>query len=59
MTARAPATAIDFDAAADEALEEIRENINQWTAKDIAAWWKRWYMTAGHKRLGRILVKLV
>lgn len=52
-----PATLNDFDTAAAEAKTELLANPN-WTAKEIAAWWKRWYMTAGHKRLGRVLVKL-
>ncbi len=24
----------------------------------IADWWQRWYLHAGHKRLGRMLLKL-
>lgn len=27
------------------------------TIFDVANWWKRWYMKAGHKRLGRIIIK--
>lgn len=28
------------------------------TALDLVHWWNRWYMKAGHKRLGRILVEV-
>lgn len=23
----------------------------------VATWWKKWYKKAGHKRLGRVLIK--
>lgn len=29
------------------------------TAQDVAAWWKKWYPVAGHKRLGRVLAAQV
>jgi hypothetical protein len=47
---------MDKDAAA--AREELERQLNAWQAKDVALWWKRWYMKAGHKRLGRVLVDL-
>lgn len=28
------------------------------SALDLVRWWDRWYMKAGHKRLGRILVEV-
>jgi len=45
-----------FDEAAEKALAELREHMDAWSARDLAAWWARWYLKAGHKRLGRILV---
>ena len=47
---------MDKDAVA--AKEELERQLNDWRAKDVALWWKRWYMKAGHKRLGRVLVDL-
>lgn len=44
-----------MDAAAAEAAKEFQAS---WTAPEVATWWKKWYMTAGHKRLGRILVQM-
>lgn len=45
-----------FDEAAEKALAELREQFETWSARDLATWWARWYLKAGHKRLGRILV---
>jgi len=47
-----------MDDAAEEAKKELLENIEQWSAKDLIAWWARRYLTAGHKRLGRVLVAI-
>ncbi len=47
-----------MDDAAKEACDELTKNIKSWTAQDLTTWWSTWYMRAGHKRLGRILVKL-
>ena len=44
-----------MDAAADEAEQEL-ENIPNDLVLPVAQWFKRWYLQAGHKRLGRILV---
>ena len=44
--------------AAEEARKELVSNLENWAAKDVAVWWKSWYMRAGHKRLGRLLVEL-
>lgn len=50
-----------FDEAASRAskeLEQIKSKMNPQQlegAKAIAEWWDKWYMTAGHKRLGRII----
>ena len=48
-----------MDEAAAQARKELVECLNKWSANDVTAWWKSWYMQAGHKRLGRILVDLV
>jgi len=48
----------DFDRAAANAEADLDTmEMEDLTALDIAAWFARWYMTAGHKRLGRIMVK--
>ena len=44
-----------MDAAAERAAAEFQAT---WTAVQVAAWWKKWFLTAGHKRLGRILVRV-
>jgi hypothetical protein len=46
----------NFDIAAAQAENELGD-LDGKTAADIAIWWKRWFGQAGHKRLGRILVK--
>ena len=52
------AQARQMDEAAEKALEEIQQNREAWSADDLIHWWTRWYLKAGHKRLGRILVAL-
>ena len=47
----------EMDAAAEEAERDL-STLNQATVERIAAWWLKWYMKAGHKRLGRIMVKI-
>ena len=47
-----------MDEAAEQAGIELETNIDHLSARDVAAWWAKWYMKAGHKRLGRILVGL-
>ncbi|MGA2783419.1 MAG: hypothetical protein ABSF09_01790 [Candidatus Bathyarchaeia archaeon] len=47
----------EMDAAAGEAEKDLK-TIDQAAVETIAAWWLKWYMKAGHKRLGRIMVKL-
>ncbi|MDP6632553.1 MAG: hypothetical protein QGI51_03515 [Dehalococcoidales bacterium] len=44
-----------MDNAANEA-EKALENIPNEVLLPTAQWFKQWYMTAGHTRLGRILV---
>jgi hypothetical protein len=36
----------------------LEKNLDSWNARDIAVWWSRWYLKAGHKRLGRALVEI-
>ena len=48
----------EMEDAADAAIEELVEHLDEWTAKDVAKWWANWYMKAGHKRLGRRLVEV-
>ncbi len=47
-----------MDKAAEQAREELMKNFERWSARDLTAWWSTWYMRAGHKRLGRILVEI-
>ncbi len=46
------------DAEAIQARAELERNLDVWSARAVAAWWDRWYMKAGHKRLGRTLVEI-
>jgi hypothetical protein len=48
----------EMDAAAGAAKKELLEHLDEWSAKAVAKWWAGWYLKAGHKRLGRILVEL-
>jgi hypothetical protein len=43
------------EAAVLAAAEFNKEYVN-WTGRDVVVWWAKWYLKAGHKRLGRILV---
>ncbi len=47
-----------MDEAAKDARKELVSNLESWSAKEVAGWWKNWYMRAGHRRLGRLLVEL-
>jgi len=42
-----------MDAAAKEAADELKRTMS---IHDVQAWWKRWYLTVGHKRLARVLL---
>jgi len=46
-----------MDNAADEAEEELN-TLDAEAVNLIANWWYKWFMQAGHKRLGRILVQM-
>ena len=45
----------DMDKARDEAAEALAR-MPQDTVRLMANWWHQWYMKAGHKRLGRLLL---
>jgi hypothetical protein len=47
----------EMDAAAREAERDLA-TIDQAAVETVAAWWLKWYMKAGHKRLGRMMVKV-
>lgn len=49
----------EMDAAAEQAKQELIQNMDKWTAKDIANWWGQNYLKSGHKRLGRALLEAV
>ena len=46
-----------FDDAAAVAAEELKK-LPAEQVKLVADWWAKFYMTAGHKRLGRLLVAI-
>ena len=46
----------EMDAFAKEAELEL-EKLDQKSVEVVGNWWINWYMKAGHKRLGRILVR--
>ncbi len=56
-------TESSFDAAAEIARPELEKLLEDMTeeqlqgAKKILTWQKKWYLQAGHKRLGRIIVE--
>ena len=49
----------DMDAAAIEAQNDFPDMVDTEALEKsgLVAWWEKWYRKAGHKRLGRILVK--
>lgn len=50
-------TLTGMDEAATKAKAELDTHFDKWTADDMVKWWSKWFQTAGHKRLGRILVE--
>jgi len=52
----------DFDQAAFEAKKDFAKMLEAMTPEEratvnkIIAWWRRWFMTAGHKRLAGIIL---
>lgn len=51
----------EMNAAGDEARDELKQLIAHggalFTATDLAAWMRRWYMRAGYKRLSKIILE--
>ena len=47
----------DFDIAAAAAEKELPKNLLEMTGEEVAHWFAAHYRAAGHKRLGRIMVK--
>ena len=45
----------EMDTAAADAQNELVD-LDQDAVELVADWWKRWYLKAGHKRLGRVLI---
>ena len=39
-----------------EKAEVVLKTFSKETILTVADWWKQWYMTAGHRRLGRLLL---
>lgn len=64
MTSQSDPDLISFDEAANNAEVELRARIRKLTPEqqeviiEIHNWWEKWYETAGHKRLGRIIMKV-
>jgi hypothetical protein len=48
----------EMDNASGDAKKELLEHVDEWSVRAVATWWTRWYLKAGHKRLGRLLVEL-
>jgi hypothetical protein len=48
----------EMDEAAKQAETELLAHFDEWSARALAKWWTKWYLKAGHKRLGRLLVEL-
>ena len=48
-----------MDAAAKQAEEEFGKLFDEHpeAVRTVGEWWQEWYLRAGHKRLGRILVR--
>ncbi len=47
-----------MDTAAKKAGEELLVMCEAGTVPEVADWWRRWYLTAGHKRLARLLMQV-
>ena len=48
---------ISMDEAAVRAKVELDAGYEKWSAVDLVKWWTTYFGTAGHKRLGRLLVE--
>lgn len=47
-----------MDKAGKQAKAELFQKGATWDAPALSVWWKKWYLKAGHKRLGRALLEL-
>lgn len=45
-----------MDTAAEDAKKEL-DSLPKEAVDVLAKWWAKWYTTAGHKRLGRVLIE--
>ena len=45
-----------MDDAAVDAQNDL-ENVSDEALTEVAAWWRKWFSKAGHKRLGRVLLE--
>lgn len=37
----------EMDGAAENAKAELKERFDSWSARDLAAWWSKWYLITG------------
>jgi len=44
-----------FDSAAEDAARELKD-LPEEAIRAIGQWWTKWYLLAGHRRLGRVLL---
>lgn len=51
-------TAEQMDAFAEEAGKELMVMSESGDIHEVADWWRRWYLKAGHKRLARMLMAI-
>jgi uncharacterized protein YehS (DUF1456 family) len=53
-----PKSSVEIMAEMEEAAAKAAVEFQvTWTAEQVAAWMKKWYMTAGYKRLSKILLQ--
>ena len=57
MAENKPFDPAEMDRAASEAEQDL-ENLEDGVVKAMADWWAKWYLKAGHKRLGRLMVSI-
>ena len=54
---RIPVYVTDNVAKYKKAAEELLTTVPADAVQAMALWWEKWYRTAGHRRLGRLLVQ--
>lgn len=47
-----------MDKAATDAMVDLQNTVPQQAYFQVATWWKKHYLSAGHKRLGRVMVSI-